>query len=141
MPPRRPLLIVALCVAAIGSTPVRADDDTVKSATFLLRSAIHGNGETAQHQLLLALRQLRDPALAPVFRALMEDDSPTLKIHGFLGLAELDPKQRLSLKELAQIKDPQMAGWIVSAHLETDMLDAEQAAEIVSWPDLDPSVK
>src|SRR5205823_2176074 len=59
----------------------------------------------------------------------------------FLGLAELDPKQRLSLKELAQIKDPQMAGWIVSAHLETDMLDAEQAAEIVGWPDLDSSVK
>jgi hypothetical protein len=143
------LLLVCGCLltlpVGVRAAPVGASaedgDETFKAAVRLLRAGTEVQRDGMQNAYLRALRHLRDPELAPLFRHLMNSDQPTFRVHGFLGLAECLPAHRLDLELLAKTKDPTLQAEMVSAALDAELVDAELAKQIIGWPDLDISAK
>lgn len=115
--------------------------ETMRTAGFLLRDAMSVRRDGRHNLALRALRQIRDPELTPYFERLLDHDSPALKIHGFLGMAECDPQHKLDLARLAQIKDGRLQAEMISAAMDSDLLTVELAKQTVAWPDLDVTVR
>lgn len=118
-----------------------AVDPTIQSALLLLRQALDASDRGHAHLMLRALRHLDDAALRPVFAALADRPEPLLQIHGLLGLAETDDQQRLDLGRLATIRDEVVLGQVVGAALDDELLDVQQARQMLGWSDLPLSVK
>ncbi|MCC6581499.1 MAG: hypothetical protein IT440_13770 [Phycisphaeraceae bacterium] len=114
---------------------------TTSTATYLLRSSLQVYPDGRQIRLLRALRQLHDPDLTPLFSELVQSRHPAMKIHGMLGLAEIDPSNRLDLVRVAAINEPAIQAQILSTALEYKLFDKKQAAEVVDWPGVEGSVK
>ncbi|MEX2670841.1 MAG: hypothetical protein WD294_01895 [Phycisphaeraceae bacterium] len=134
------LLVVMLSIAA-PTQPASALDESGRSAAWLLERAtlVHDNG---MHNVLLrALRQMRDPELKPFFEHLVQRNHPTLRIHGVLGLAEIDPETQLDLELLADLEDASVQAQLVSSAIENDLLTLEQCEQLIGWPGLDSAVK
>ena len=77
------LLVLSLLFPSLS----RAADEreqTMNSAIYLIRSAMHISREGREIPLLKSLRQLRDPDLASLFEVLAQSPHPILKIHGIL---------------------------------------------------------
>jgi len=132
-------ITLAVMVLAVGS--IGLADETTDSATWLLKKAtlIHPNG---RHNVLLrALRQLRDPAMQPLFSALVQKRHPVLKIHGILGLSEIASPEKIDLALVADLKDPATQAQLVSSALTADLMDLDQCKQLAAWPGLDPAVK
>lgn len=121
-----------------------ADDDaaqTVRSAIYLLNGAVRPSRDGQQINQLLALRQMADPGLAPLFSRLVQSPDPVLKIHGILGLAECDPERKLDLVRIAALDDPALQAQALSAAMDSKLLTDDQAKLLVEWPGLDLSVR
>lgn len=142
---RRIIPILAAVPLALGVcfgvTWGQASDRAADSAIFLLNQATLVSEDGKHNALLRALRQLRDPELKLLFKEMAQRDQPELKIHGILGLAELDPEAGLDLALLAQIERPEVQGELVTAALDDGLVSPQQAQQIVAWPGLDPGVK
>ena len=61
------------------SSKLASEDDVA-----LIRETPDGSN----HAILLGLRQLKDPAMRPLFQRLLSSDQPALRIDGLLALAE-----------------------------------------------------
>ena len=116
-------------------------DDTGRTAAYLLRNSTKIDRNGHYHKQLEALRQMRDPALEPLFRQLIQSGQPSLMIHGVLGLAESSQGQKLDLTEVAAITSATVQAQIVSAAMDKKLLTDEQAQQLLDWPDLDRAVK
>jgi hypothetical protein len=137
---RLPWLLVILLLTA---APVRADErsETTNSAIMLLRTSmqVHRNG---QHNVLLrALRQMHDPELEPLFSELAQRDVPELKLHGLLGLAECSPERKIDLVRFAALENIGAQAQLIGAALDADLVNDEQARQIMNWDQIDPAVK
>lgn len=136
------LLVVLLSPAASGqSAAALPDDPGFQSALLLLRQAFDVSEPGNAHLMLRALRHLEDPSLRPVFAALADRTEPLLQVHGLLGLAETDARRRMDLSRLAIIRDEVVLGQVVGAALDDELLDADQARQMLGWADLPLSVK
>ena len=63
-----------LCIAAL-SVPAQAQRvDPADAVTLALRNAVTFNPNGTQHVRLVALRALKDPAMQPMFEALLKAD-------------------------------------------------------------------
>jgi hypothetical protein len=127
--------------ASSQSASTSASSDADRSAVYLLRSALTYRRDGKHNTLLRALRQMRDPALSPIFVELSQSDNPTLRVHGILGLADCDPKRKLDLVRIASISEPASQAEAVSAALDSEMVTPADAAQLVSWPGLDLAVR
>lgn len=139
-----PIIVTALALATVLSVAVhdaRADDETRESAVWQLKTATFVHNNRMHNMLLRSLRQLRDPALQPLFSELVSKKHPELQIHGILGLGEIDPKQRINLALVADLKDTRHQAQVVSLAIESDLIDTEQLKQLLSWPELDIAVK
>ncbi len=135
--------LILVGASFLTAAPVRAADAqaaTVESATYLLQRATSGQ-DSSSYMMLLALRQLHDPALAPLFTALTRSDNPGLEVHGFLGMADCAAKPALDLAYLATVKDARLQAEMISAAMDNDLLTLDQAQQAISWPDLDMTVR
>ena len=148
MPYRRLFWLLICWVAASTSGLVRLpvvsageNDETIHTATYLMKQSLHVDRQGRYHLLLMSLRQLRDPQLLSLFQSLMDSQQPAIMIHGFLGAAECHPNHQLDLTHLASIKDERLQAEMISAAIDNDLLTLEQAQQAVSWPDLDPTAR
>ncbi len=123
--------------SAIAKT---AADPATQSAVSLLQRCLRLHDDGQHNDLLRSLRHLRDPFLEPFFDQLAASDHPALKIHGILGLAEIDPSG-LDIQRFAQIDQPMVQGELIGAALDDGgLLTDEQARMVVRWPGLDSGV-
>ena len=127
----------ALAAATSGAGP----DATTQSAIYLLQESTEVARNGRHHTMLLALRHLRDPELAPLFSRLAESAEPSLKMHGILGLADCDPAHALDLDRLARCEPISLQAAIISHAMKDQALSDAQALEIVNRDDMDPGVK
>ena len=116
-------------------------DEAARSAVMLLRASTTIPPNDPSRLLTPALRELRDPALTPLFKQLAQSSHPVLKVHGLLGLAECDPKNQLDLVRIAAIEDPAIQAEMISAAIDSKILTIEQSKQLVTWPGLDLAVK
>ena len=144
MPRRWRIILALLCTQALASGQLSyadKDEDTFDSAVFLLKSCTRVSRDGRHNMLLRALRHLADPELAPLFDSLIASPYTPLRIHGFLGAAECDPKRELDLVRLASLSDPSEQAQIVSAAMDSDLLTANQARQIIEWEGMDNAIK
>ena len=138
------LIAAFLCTLALTCGQLSyadKDEDTFDSAVFLLKSCTRVARDGRHNMLLRALRHLADPDLAPLFDSLVGSPYTPLRIHGFLGAAECDPKRELDLIRLASLSDPAEQAQIVSAAMDSDLLTTDQARQIIEWDGLDNAIK
>ncbi len=116
-------------------------DDVARSAVYLLNRSLEVTRSGRHNRLISALRHLRDPKLQPLFIEMANSDQPVLKIHGLLGLAEVSNMQKLDLKRVAMIDDPAVQAQLLTAAMDSDLLNNDDAVQLLEWPDLDEGVK
>lgn len=139
-------VVVALLAAGPGPCHAQAEAEeigrTVDSAVYLLRRSVTVQRDGGHNRLLNALRHLRAPALAPLFDRLTEAESSSLRIHGYLGQAEVrQPEPRLQLADLGEIEQPALQVQLISTALDNDLLHLDDAAQLLAWDDLEIGVK
>lgn len=128
------------CAPPAGRTLARGPDTTTDALVTQLRSALVDRRDGGQDRLMAALRQLRDPALRPLFAQLASGDRPLLRVHGILGLAELDTPARVDLLLVKRIEDPRDQLVILGEALRSGLLEPAQLQDVVRWPGLDETL-
>ncbi|MCC7146404.1 MAG: hypothetical protein IT443_08155 [Phycisphaeraceae bacterium] len=126
---------------AQNSGGVKDADPTAWAAMRLIGGCLQTYPDGRHMRLLRAVRHLQDPELKPLYEQLLQSDSLVLKTHGFLGLAECNPHKQVDLKLLADVKDQTVLGQLVGAAMDTDLLDLDQARDLLNWGNVDDSVK
>ena len=122
------LIASALTSRSIGQGYVETKpfDASITALEKGLRPNLIGN----HHAVLLAMRQLRDPNMKPMFQQLLSGKDAALQIDGLLALAEIgkgtiDP---FLLKGFAP-RDRTMA---ILAAIDLELLDARSATTILA---------
>ena len=133
-------VLVALCTGA-GTVASAALDETGRSASLLIARGLEVQPRNQHRLVLQALRHLKDPAAEPLLRYLAQRPEPALRIHGILGLAELDPQQRVDLEQVIEVDEPAVQAELITAAMNSDLLTKQDAQTLLSWPGLEPSVK
>ncbi|MBC7835253.1 MAG: hypothetical protein H7Y88_09160 [Phycisphaerales bacterium] len=91
-------------------------------------------------RILQSLRSLHDPRLAPLFARLATTARPVLRIHGILGLGELQTPPRVDLLLVRKVGEPQAQLVILGEALRAGMLEPEQLEDVSRWPNLDQTL-
>lgn len=144
-----PLLLASSVALATGATAHAArqaapptggydEIDAYTTAMRPLKSALLGPNESVQHAAMSALRQLRDPALAPLLDKLRSGDRWTLRVDSVLGLAELAPERRANLVLVEQLPGERDREAAIGAIIGLDLADAAQLQSMLEWIDLTP---
>lgn len=111
------------------------------SAISLLRSCLKVQGDRRHHRLLVALRDMADPSLGPLFDALAQRSHPELKIHGLLGLAEIDPARRVDLTRVVSLEDRVTQTELISIAMDQGLLSDGQIRQMLQSPGVDLGIK
>jgi hypothetical protein len=127
----------------LGPSTARADtqEQVLDAAVLLMSQSIVVDRRGTHNLLLKSIRHLDDPATQPLFESLAISSFAGLKIHGILGLAEFSPDKRVDLSLIAQIDDSLVQSTVITAAMDGDLLDHEQAAQLIAWEGLAHEVK
>ncbi len=118
------------------------DESTTRAALQLLDEAVTVDRDGRHNRLLRGLRQLEDPALAPLFAGLSDAAShPSLQVHGILGLAEIARPRGLMAAEVAAVQRPDVQAELIGAALDSDLIDQPTRLMLLGWEGLTPGVK
>jgi hypothetical protein len=115
----------------------QADDLAVTATRGLLAEATRPQSDGSHNTLLIALRELDDPTLAPLFVALQRSPFLSMRIHGQLGAAALSPKRRLDLTALAETDDARELVQVLSAAIDDELIDNAGMATLLNWDGLE----
>ncbi|MEE9211616.1 MAG: hypothetical protein V3U29_03085 [Phycisphaeraceae bacterium] len=136
-----PALAIGLVWALAGSAVAQQLDPAAEAAVHLLRRSTQASRSSDQITMLQALHQLRDPALTPLFDRLAKSPHLRLKIHGVLALAEVAQPPLLDLTRVMEIDNTAALAELVGAALDKDLLNDDQAVQMLNWSELETGVK
>lgn len=128
---------------ALGLTTAAAQslDPAARSAVHLLRQSTQPSNDGLDNALLRSIRELRDPALAPLYSHLLASPHEVLKLHGILSLAEVTDPRQVNLTQVMTIKDVRLMAQLVGEALDRNLLNNDQIAQMLKWADLNEGVK
>src|SRR5688572_3824316 len=95
-------VMLGWCVVA-GGAAQSPELSPHEPAFRLMQQAVTPQRDGSHLTLLLALRQLRDPALLPLFERLVTHSDWRMQAHAALALAELDSQQQIDPRVLAKL--------------------------------------
>src|SRR5262245_53161231 len=110
-----PILLALLATTpAPASTPpasrsvgaLASDEATIEALIDHVRQALLDPSDQRLDVLLRSLRRVRDPSLRPLFVQIAASERPILRVHGVLGLAELESPQRIDMLLVKRLADP-----------------------------------
>lgn len=113
--------------------------DPLATALRVLRDGVESDNEGVQHATLVALRQLRDPSLRPLFEALTKGDRWALRVDGVLGLAELSGDGMVELARIEQLPGERDREAAISGAVTLKLADAKLLRQLLEWTDLTSS--
>lgn len=124
----------AACVSAARAQygPV----DPFDSAVRALRESVGSANDGEQHAGMIALRELRDPTLKPLFEKYLRSDDWTLRVDSVLGLGELDVSGKIDVALVSALPAETDRETAIAAAVSLRMLDAERVASMLAWDDL-----
>ena len=131
-PRRLSALLALLFAASAGAQRV----DPADASVLALRQAVTFSETGAQHPRLVALRTLKDPAMRPLFEALVKAEAAPLRIDGVLGLAELAGDKGVDPAALRGIGDPALRTVALTECLGLQLLMPDAIRTILAWKDL-----
>lgn len=126
-----------------AQAPLQGYDSIDAYATAMrpLKTALASPNESVQHSAMAALRQLRDPALAPLLERLRSAERWTLRVDSVLGLGEISAERRVSLSFIEQLPGERDREAAIGAAVGLGLADAAQLRTMLEWVDLPPAQK
>ena len=94
-----------------------------------------------EETMIVGLRSLHDDRLSPLFAALSDSRRWEVRVHGVLGLAELDDSERVSVLVVSQIEDPQVRTVVISEAIKQGLAEAAGLREMLGISGLEPSLR
>ncbi|MCW5765573.1 MAG: hypothetical protein KIT68_06305, partial [Phycisphaeraceae bacterium] len=104
-----------------------------------MRSLMLSREGPTQNAVLRSLRSLRDPELAPLFATLASGVTPVQRLHGVLGLAELEGGS-LDLLLVRRLERTAERSVLLRAALNEGLLRPAQVEDVARWTDLEPAL-
>lgn len=124
-------------IGPFGSTAWAQEPvDLEAGAIRQLRKATVYRANGLHHSLLLALRDLRDPTMKPLFQSLVQADHWSIQLDAILGLAELSDEGRVDPWLLAKLRSDRDRADGVRVALELGLLQRPEIEKILAWDDL-----
>jgi hypothetical protein len=133
---RIPLAIVIVTALASGGAGPRPEDH-FDAAVRQLRGAVTSQRDGGHLLRLLALRQLRDPALRPLLSPLTRSAEWQMQVHAVLGLAEMETEPRLDPLLTAQLGELAQEAVVANA-IDLELLDAVTMRALLARDELQP---
>ncbi len=121
-----------LLMLAIGATPSARGQDldsAAKETVYLLNRALTTRDGRERDRLLGAVRRLRDPRAAGLYRHLSGMSDPFRQSHGLLGMVEAGLTPSLTLDTVLSVEDDVAQAELVQAALNDGLIDAKVAAQ------------
>jgi len=132
------LLLCLSCLLPIA--PAQAQNylevDTFESSVRAVGKGITPTRDGSNHKIILALRQLRDPDLTPLFENLLESSQPLLRIDALLALRELDSDDTVELPSILSRFNQRERLIATSALIDLELMTADQAQALVKSEDI-----
>jgi hypothetical protein len=97
------------------------------SSVRALKNATSPARDGSNHKILMALRQLEDPDLAPLFQDLLDSSEPLLRIDALLALNELEREEGIELTPILARFNQRERLISISALIDLDLLKLDQA--------------
>ena len=110
--------------------------DPFDSSVRAMKSAIAPSRDGSNHKILLALRQLQDKRLAPLFMDLLDSKQPLLRIDALLALSELNSGSGIELTPVLLRFNQRERLIGISALIDLDLLELDQALAILEIEEL-----
>lgn len=127
-------------LVALGALHCAQDgrpDPFAEAVAMLRRSTTPGpSGE--QHALLVSLRTMKDPALRPLFDALLQADEWSMRVDGLLALAELSEGGKLEPALLWRLSAEEDRSIAMQSAISLELVDLECARALLQATDLPP---
>ncbi|MFI4860600.1 MAG: hypothetical protein ACIAXF_07970 [Phycisphaerales bacterium JB063] len=133
----RRFVFFALCVLYALPAPAQDDPRAYDAAVYLLSQTTQPYRDGRHNDLLLSLRHLQDPAMSPLFEALINSAHPPQRVHGHLGLAEISPNGHLDLAAVAEIESPSEIVELLGAAIDSGVLAQRDLVQVLAWEGLD----
>ncbi len=134
---------IALCtfaavVSSLDGAPLR--DEAQEASTAHLKRALQTQRDGSHLAMLLALRQLRDPEMRPLFERLLAHDEWHVQVHAALGLAEISRSGQIDVSHIASAAPLAQEAAVANA-LDLELLGKEQIPQLLTSEALDPMAK
>ncbi|MFM7261450.1 MAG: hypothetical protein ACKO3W_12690 [bacterium] len=110
--------------------------DPYDSALRALRESIGSTNDGEQHAGMVALRELCDPTLKPLFERLLKSDDWTLRVDSVLGLAELDVSRKIDPALVSALPGEVDRETAIAAAVSLRMLNVDRVTSMLTWDDL-----
>jgi len=140
-----PETVLAQASAELPAEPLgqglTADRETTLAALQLFNDAVTVQANGKHNRLLRALRHLEAPALGPLYSGLSRATHPSLRVHGLLGLAELNQPRGLTASDIATVTRSDVQAELISAALDGDLINEQTRSTLLGWQGLDRGVK
>lgn len=134
-----PLWTGAIATTLVGTSVAHAQYgpvDPYDSSLRALRESIGSDNDGEQHAGMVALRELRDASLRPLFEKLLKSDDWTLRVDSVLGLAELDVSGKVDTALVSTLPGEVDRETAIAAAVSLRMLDADRVTTMLAWDDL-----
>lgn len=133
------LITIAGCPSGALAQGNYLQTDPYQSSVAAITRGIQVRRDGSNHNILLALRQMKDPRMRPLFQSMFASDEPSLRIDALLALAELDEEavDPFLLQQLPQ-KERQLA---LMAAISLELIDEGVVLGIKNFPDLNDAEK
>lgn len=115
--------------------------DPFEASIRHLRKVTADQDGGSSHAMLLALRDLRDPAMQPFFKALVQSGSWPVQMDAILGLAELSDNGRVDTWLVSKLRSESDRSDAVRVALDMGRLGQEEIERILQWEDLQASAR
>lgn len=132
----RRLATALLVIAALAAPCMAQRVDSAEASTLALKSALLFTPSGIQHPRIVSLRALRDPAMKPVFEALLKAEEPALRLDGLLGLAELAGETGVDAEVIRSVGDPALRTVAIQQCLGLSLLKPAAIRAMLAWSDL-----
>lgn len=128
------LVLAVACGAAV-------DEGSVERLTQQVRHSVADERRSPNEGVLLAMRDLHDERLRPLFAGMALRDNPVAKLHGIFGLADLSPERKVNIVQIAGIADGKLRALVLGRAIGGDYLSERQMRQVLAWPELDPGLE
>jgi len=135
-------MLAGLCVSPwpIGHANAQYGPvDPYESSVRILREGVQSKNDGLQHAAMVALRELRDPAIGALLQKLIRGDDWSLRVDSVLGLAEIAPARKVDPELIAALPREADRELAISAVLALELADADRVRAMMAWDELGAS--
>lgn len=131
----------AVVLSLLGATGAAGQDrysrpDPFDASVRVLGDAVRLPPSGARNPAMLALIELKDPELKPLFQGLVQQkDRPVMQADAIVGLGLLDSRGTIDPFILRQIDDDRFRSEVLKTLIGRDLLKAPEINQILAWPD------